>query len=311
MADARPPATADAPIPGPGAATGFARHVEACNNALLPGGRARLLLAGQAIGWVAPGLAPGLLSALGPDGLRADAAGDLVLAEAGLLQVAAERLAAQGRLRLRGEAFDILAGPGSPSLGRIDRGALPAFGLVAAGVHVNGLVRTRATSEAPASPEGPGSGLSLWVGRRAANKQLDPGKLDQLIGGGVAAGYTPGQTLFKEGTEECSLPTELGERAVKVAELSYRMQRPEGLRRDILHCFDLMLPADWQPVPNDGEVEQFQLMPLEHAFALVRDTDEFKFNVNLVLIDLFLRHGLIDPSGEEGRRLRAGLHAPL
>jgi len=29
------------------------------------------------------------------------------------------------------------------------------------------------------------------------------------------------------------------------------------------------------------------------VLATVRDTDEFKFNVNLVLIDLFLREGLI------------------
>ena len=32
-----------------------------------------------------------------------------------------------------------------------------------------------------------------------------------------------------------------------------------------------------------------------------------KFNVNLVLIDLFLREGLVDPATEEARRLRAGL----
>jgi thiamine pyrophosphokinase len=39
----------------------------------------------------------------------------------------------------------------------------------------------------------------------------------------------------------------------------------------------------------------------------VRDTDDVKFNVNLVLIDLFLRERLIDPDGAEGRALRAGL----
>ncbi len=43
----------------------------------------------------------------------------------------------------------------------------------------------------------------------------------------------------------------------------------------------------------------------------MRDTDEFKFNVNLVLIDLFLRHGLIDPASSEGKQLRAGLNHGL
>ena len=37
----------------------------------------------------------------------------------------------------------------------------------------------------------------------------------------------------------------------------------------------------------------------------MRDTDDFKFNINLVLIDLFLRHGLL-PS-DEAAVLRAAL----
>ena len=43
------------------------------------------------------------------------------------------------------------------------------------------------------------------------------------------------------------------------------------------------------------------------VFALVRDTDRFKFNVNLVLIDLFLRRGLIDPASPQGVELRKSL----
>jgi hypothetical protein len=37
----------------------------------------------------------------------------------------------------------------------------------------------------------------------------------------------------------------------------------------------------------------------------VRGTDDFKFNVNLVMIDLFLREGLV--GGREAGELRAGL----
>jgi hypothetical protein len=39
----------------------------------------------------------------------------------------------------------------------------------------------------------------------------------------------------------------------------------------------------------------------------VRETDRVKFNVNLVLIDFFLRHGLIDPAAPGAEALRAGL----
>ena len=71
------------------------------------------------------------------------------------------------------------------------------------------------------------------------------------------------------------------------------MERQEGLRRDLLHCYDLELPQDFLPHAADGEVEEFELWPIERVMAAVRDTDSFKFNVNLVLIDLFRRHGLI------------------
>ncbi len=40
-------------------------------------------------------------------------------------------------------------------------------------------------------------------------------------------------------------------------------------------------------------MEAFELWPIDRAVAAVRDTDAFKFNVNLVLIDLFQRQGLI------------------
>ena len=48
------------------------------------------------------------------------------------------------------------------------------------------------------------------------------------------------------------------------------------------------------PQAADGEVAAFELWPVADVMAAVRDGDGFKFNVNLVLIDLFLRYRLID-----------------
>ncbi len=83
-----------------------------------------------------------------------------------------------------------------------------------------------------------------------------------------------------------------------------------GIRRDVLHCFDLDVPEDFTPVPADDEVERFELWPVERVLRRVRETSDVKFNVNLVLIDLFLREGLVDPACEEGqaiaRRPRSG-----
>jgi thiamine pyrophosphokinase len=83
------------------------------------------------------------------------------------------------------------------------------------------------------------------------------------------------------------------------------MERPEGLRRDRLYCYDLELPEDFVPRAADGEVEFFELWPVVRAVDAVRETDEFKFNVNLVMIDLFLREGLI--GGAAAGVLRAAL----
>ena len=50
------------------------------------------------------------------------------------------------------------------------------------------------------------------------------------------------------------------------------------------------------------------LWPLQAVLDEVRRSNTFKFNVNLVLIDLFLRKGLLDPA--EALELRAALDAP-
>jgi 8-oxo-dGTP pyrophosphatase MutT (NUDIX family) len=267
----------------------FLRHLQQCNTANPAATRAPFSLAGVRAGWIAPVLFTRLTQA----GLGSEAEG-FNLPEPAALEELGEQLAAEGFYTSHHELFDVSTDADCPAIARIDRGALPLFGLVAAGVHMNGLVRTA-------------SGLHLWTGRRAANKRLDPAKLDHLVAGGIPAGHTPDEALAKEAAEEASIAPALIASAQRTARIVYALDRPEGLRRDVLYCYDLYLPADFTPVAADGEVESFTLMPIEEAFRIVRDTDDFKFNVNLVLIDLFLRHGLIDPDSTEGGLLRAGL----
>ncbi len=248
-----------------------------------------LLLGSAPVGWVSPDVAAalaGLGGVTGPSG---------VTVGADEIYGVARQLAAQGRFRFRDEAFDVRAVPDGPVLAQLDRGALPALGVRAEGVHLNGLIQRA-------------DGLWVWVARRAAHKLLDPGKLDHLVGGGVPAGLSPLETLVKEADEEAAIPAALIAGAVPVARLSYAMDRPEGLRRDRLHCFDLTLPESFVPHPRDGEVETFEVWPLPAVLDEVRRSNAFKFNVNLVLIDLFLRKGLLGAS--EGHRLRAALDAP-
>ena len=233
---------------------------------MLPGSRLPFLVDEQAVGYVTPALGQWL-------GRTAVAAAEL--------PALGERMAQAGLCPWRAEAFDVRAQPDGPPLGTIDRGALPSLGILAVGVHLNGLVQRA-------------DGLHLWVARRAATKKLDPGKLDHIVAGGVPAGLSAAETLVKEAAEEAGLPAGLVAEATHQSTIHYAMDRPEGLRRDWLHCYDLYLPEGFTPRPMDGEVASFELWPVAKAVAAVRDTDQFKFNVNLVLIDLFARLGLID-----------------
>ncbi|HKM61868.1 MAG TPA: DUF4743 domain-containing protein [Acidisphaera sp.] len=254
----------------------FLRHIRAVHTAVLPGRRLPLTLGGALVGYVEPGFADLLAGFPAFRLLAAEVACD----DGHALQTAARLLADAGVLVWRGEAFDVRADPDRPSLARLDRGALPKFGVFASGVHLNGLVRRD-------------GGLHVWVGYRGADRLLDPGKLDHIVAGGVSAGYDPRGTLVKEAEEEAAIPASLTERAVEVGRIAYAMERPEGLRRDRLHCYDLELPEEFEPYSTDHEVERFELWPAARVVERVRETDDFKFNVNLVLIDLFIRHGLL------------------
>jgi 8-oxo-dGTP pyrophosphatase MutT (NUDIX family) len=255
---------------------GFVRHVRACNNAVLPGSRKSLLIGDQAVGFVPERVIAALevrpeIQSL-PD--------RVVLDDPTALPAIAKELAQRGLYRWRNEDFDVRARPDGPALTRIDRGAIPSFGVQAVGVHVNGLVHRS-------------DGLHLWVARRAPDKLLDPGKLDHIVAGGVSAGMDRWQTLIKEAGEEAAIPPSLAATAVQVGTIAYAMERPEGLRRDLVYCYDLALPEAFVPEAADGEVEAFELWPIVRVVETVRETDDFKFNVNLVLIDLFIRLGLI------------------
>jgi 8-oxo-dGTP pyrophosphatase MutT (NUDIX family) len=250
------------------------RHIAACNNASLPGERHRFQIGNETVGYVLPELATALadFDVVRVDSssvtLRDDAAGDLPRLAAAMADI--------GYGRHRGELFDVRASEHGPVLSQIDRGSLPSFGIAAAGVHLNGLVRR---------PDG----VHVWVAHRAKNKPLDPGKLDHIVAGGISAGMDALATLEKEAAEEASLPPQLVRRAVPVATIRYSMERGEGLRRDVLYCYDLDLPDDVIPVADDGEVDCFELWPAAQLLDRVRTTDDVKFNVNLVLIDLFQR----------------------
>ena len=136
-------------------------------------------------------------------------------------------------------------------------------------------------------------------------------RADDLVAGGIGNDYGVRETLLKEGEEEASIPRSLMSRAISAGAVSYRMETRLGIRDDVLFVYDLEMPADFVPNNRDGEIVHFELMPASAVLERIRTTSDFKFNVNLVILDFAVRHGLLRPNDPEYLDVATGLHRPL
>jgi 8-oxo-dGTP pyrophosphatase MutT (NUDIX family) len=280
----------------------FADHIRACNN--FASTRVVPLLAGERrIGWLRHDNAAALarfprVFSVEPGLVRLVATGDAD-AVSDAVDAVIEALLAEKRVpKWRSETFDVMARWGDRPIFRLDRGAVPFFGTRAYGVHLNGWRRIDGR-------------LHLWIGRRAADKRVAPGKLDNIVAGGIGNGHGIAATLVKESEEEAGIPRDIVARAVPVGAVSYRMETELGIRDDVLFVYDLEIPADFTPANGDGEIAEFELLPAAEVVERVRRTDDFKFNVNLVILDFAVRHGLIAVDDPEYIEVASGLHRPL
>ena len=195
-----------------------------------------------------------------------------------------------------GEAYAVKENWHDPAQLRIDRALVPGFGFRAYGVHVNGFVRKP-------------SGLHIWIGTRALDRRVEPGKLDNMVAGGQPAQLSLMDNLIKECDEEASLPAAVAAAARPVSQISYSFDAPEGLKVDSLFCFDLELPEHVIPSNRDGEITSFGLHHIDEVLTWVGTTDRIKFNVNLVLLDFAIRHGVINPDRDKSyEKIVSGLH---
>ena len=193
----------------------------------------------------------------------------------------------------RGEPYAVGARFGE-TLFEIDRSCVHLFGFRAHGVHLNGF--TRESDE-----------VSLWVPRRAADRGSYPGQLDNTVAGGQPANLGLRANLIKECQEEAGIPSALAARAPLVGRLGYRMAFGGGMKRDVIFAYDLEVPRDFTPRNRDGEVADFRLLPAARVRDMVESGTDFKFNCNLVLIDFFIRHGLLTADHPDFAAIRAGL----
>jgi len=195
-----------------------------------------------------------------------------------------------------GEQYSISTEFNGSSSMLLERAAVAFLGVQGYGIHVNGLVRKA-------------EGIFIWVAVRSKSKPFWPGQLDQIVAGGQPEGISLMDNLIKEAAEEASISKEVAQSAQLVGEIQYRSQTHRGLNNDGIFAYDLWLDETFTPVNTDGEVDSFQLMPLEEVARITETTDEFKDNCNLVNIDLLLRLGYIDETHSEYPDLISSLYA--
>ncbi|KAH6600419.1 hypothetical protein BASA50_002316 [Batrachochytrium salamandrivorans] len=192
----------------------------------------------------------------------------------------------------RNERYNVY-GPDHEPLVAIERSAIGLFGVRAYGCHLNGYVRQAVTTEDPNTTQ-----ILMWIARRSYQKQTNPGKLDNIVGGGLPCGITPTQNIIKECFEEAHIPPDVASHAVSTGVVSFWQDSPiRGFIPDTEYCYDLELPSSFIPNPADGEVHEFYLWDL-NTVLLHLQRGEFTHEAGLVIVDFLIRHGAITPESE-------------
>jgi len=214
--------------------------------------RRPLIVAGAAVGSIEAALAEQLLAADLP--LWATAAGAIAVdgpTDAALALVA-DWLRDQGHAgRWRDELLPVLDERHNP-VARIERAAVRPLGIATHAVHLIGWA-------------GEPAGAFQWLQLRAMDKATDPGLWDTMVGGLVAAGETPMQSLERECWEEAGL--RLAELGPLQAAGIVTVRRPVqgsgtgGYMVEHIHAMHCTVPPGSVPDNRDGEVERFECVP--------------------------------------------------
>jgi len=257
-----------------------------------PGGRFRpLWVERRAAGWVDDARAARLAAMtdvfdVRDDGISFVAKLDRASARSLALETVVRTLAVEGLLTAwRNERYAVAPEFGAPPWFELERAAARFFGVQTYAAHVNGLVR------------GDGE-AAMWIARRSPTKAIDPGMLDNLVGGGIAAGQTVAATVIKEAWEEAGIAAPVAGLARPAGTVHICREQPDGLQRETIFVHDLCLAADFVPASQDGEAVEHRLVPLAEAARLIairEGPDAVTADAALVILDCLMRHGALAP----------------
>lgn len=150
----------------------------------------------------------------------------------------------------RGEQLAV-CNPQCERVGTVERGAVRVLGIATRAVHLVGL-----------APDG-----HMWVQKRSLDKPNNPGLWDTLMGGMVSAADTLPQALARETWEEAGLRVEALHGLRHGGHVDFRRPSREGGGAGYMHeridWYSAQVPEGMVPDNQDGEVERFELLPLD------------------------------------------------
>ena len=229
----------------------------------------RFLMGAQPLGWVRRQYVQALQLALpGVSGLLDhvcwDAEKNTPMQRSQALALAAQNLRGQGLIKgWRDECYShwgaISHDPdlALPEWFRLERSAFRFFGLRSHAVHINGF-----TSDG-----------RMWCARRALSKATDPGRLDNLAAGGLAADETILQCAVRELGEEAGLGPSLAQHIQRAGRITTARTEPEGWHDETLLVFNLCVPEAVVPHNTDGEVSAFVCLTPAEVMQRIKAAD--------------------------------------
>lgn len=251
-----------------------------------PSAHVPLICDGTPVGWLRHAAAQRL--AAWPEVFKRDAAGMRIAespaspaARTAALDGIVDELRREGAVTgWRNERYAVVTAFGRPALFHIERAAARYFGVTTYAAHANGYC-------------GGGAACEMWLARRSADKPIDPGMLDNLVGGGMSVEATPHDTIVREAWEEAGIPAQLAGAAVPAGTVRLLRTVPEGVQSELIFVHDLELPRRFEPRNQDGEVCGFSRVLADDIAGMLDSGVDVTLDASLVMLSFLLRRGYI------------------
>lgn len=242
-----------------------------------PAAHVPFLCDGARVGWLRKAHAQRLAN--WPEVFKRDARGVRIAESLGdaaartaAVEVVVNALHAEGAIAgWRNERYAVVTAFDAPPLLHIERAAARFFGTTTYAAHANGYC-------------GSGAACEMWLARRAASKPIDPGMLDNLVGGGMSAGVPPLETIVREAWEEAGIPEALARKTVAAGTVDLLREVPEGVQSEVIFAFDLELPREFLPHNEDGEVAEFHRCSLSEVRGILDRAGRITLDASLVIV---------------------------